>query len=33
VAYQCGAENTAASTRELVRGALADLHLSATSVY
>jgi hypothetical protein len=33
VAYQCGAENTAASTRELVRGALADLHLSATTVY
>ena len=32
VAYQCGAENTAASTRELARGALADLHLSATTV-
>lgn len=32
VAYQCGAENTAASTRELVRGALSDLHLSATTV-
>jgi hypothetical protein len=32
VAYQCGAENTAASTRELTRGALADLHLSATTV-
>lgn len=33
VVYQCGAENTAASTRELARGALADLHLSATTVY
>jgi hypothetical protein len=32
VAYQCGAENTVASTRELVRGALVDLHLSATTV-
>jgi hypothetical protein len=32
VAYQCGAENTAASTREMARGALADLHLSATTV-
>ena len=32
VAYQCGAENTAASTRELARGALADLQLSATTV-
>jgi hypothetical protein len=31
VAYQCGAENTAASTRELARSALADLRLSATS--
>ena len=33
VAYQCGAENSVASTRELARGALADLHLSATSIY
>jgi hypothetical protein len=33
VAYQCGAENTAASTRELARGALADLHLSVTTVH
>jgi hypothetical protein len=32
VAYQCGAENTAASTRELARSALADLRLSATSI-
>lgn len=32
VAYQPGAENTAASTRELARGALADLKLSATTV-
>ena len=32
VAYQCGAENTAASTREMACGALADLHLSATTV-
>ena len=32
VAYQCGAENTVASTRELARGALTDLHLSATTV-
>ncbi len=32
VAYQCGAENTVASTRELARGALADLQLSATTV-
>jgi hypothetical protein len=32
VAYQCGARNTAASTRELARRALADLHLSATTV-
>jgi hypothetical protein len=32
VAYQCGAENTAASTREMARSALADLHLSATTV-
>jgi hypothetical protein len=32
VAYQCGAENTVASTRELARGALVDLHLSATTV-
>ena len=32
VAYQCGAENTVASTRELARGALSDLHLSATTV-
>jgi hypothetical protein len=32
VAYQCGAESTAASARELARGALADLHLSATTV-
>lgn len=33
VAYQCGGENTAASTRALAGGALADLHLSATSVH
>jgi hypothetical protein len=33
VAYQCGAENTAASTRELARAALDDLHLSATTVH
>ncbi len=32
VAYQCGAENTVASTREMARSALADLHLSATTV-
>jgi hypothetical protein len=32
VAYQCGAENAPASTRELALGALADLHLSATGV-
>lgn len=32
VAYQCGAESTSASTRELARGALADLQLSATTV-
>jgi hypothetical protein len=32
VAYQCGAENTAASLRGLVRDALADLQLSATTV-
>jgi hypothetical protein len=32
VAYQCGAENTAASTRELAGDALADLQLSATTV-
>jgi hypothetical protein len=32
VAYQCGAENTAASLRGLVRDVLADLHLSATTV-
>jgi len=32
VAYRCGAENTAASTRELAGGALADLQLSATTV-
>jgi hypothetical protein len=33
VAYQCGAENTVASTRELACGALADLDLSATTVH
>lgn len=33
VAYQSGAENTAAVTRELVHGALADLQLSPTTVY
>jgi hypothetical protein len=33
VAYQCGAENSAASTRELAVGALADLNLSATTVH
>lgn len=33
VAYQTGAENTAASTRELALGALADLNLSATTVH
>lgn len=33
VAYQCGAENTAASTRVLARDALADLKLSATTVH
>ena len=32
VAYQCGAENTVASTREHAHRALADLHLSATTV-
>jgi len=32
VAYRCGAENTAAPTRELAGGALADLQLSATTV-
>jgi hypothetical protein len=32
VAYQCGAENTVASTRELARDALSDLQLSATTV-
>lgn len=33
VAYQRGAENTAASMRELALGALADLNLSATTVH
>lgn len=33
IAYQCGADNTAAAARELACGALADLQLSATSVY
>jgi hypothetical protein len=33
VAYQCGAENSAASTRERALGALDDLHLSATTVF
>jgi hypothetical protein len=33
VAYQNGADNTAASTRELARVALADLNLSATTVH
>jgi hypothetical protein len=33
VAYQCGADNTAASTRERALGALADLNLSATTVH
>jgi len=33
VAYQCGAENSVASTRERALGALADLHLSATTVF
>ncbi|BBZ70879.1 wax ester/triacylglycerol synthase family O-acyltransferase [Mycobacterium paraseoulense] len=33
VAYRVGAGNTAAETRELACGALADLQLSATSVY
>jgi hypothetical protein len=33
VAYQGGAANTAAATRELACSALADLHLFATSVY
>jgi hypothetical protein len=33
VAYQSGAENTPASMRELARDALADLNLSATTVY
>jgi hypothetical protein len=33
VAYRCGDPNTAASTRDLARSALADLHLSATTVY
>jgi hypothetical protein len=32
VAYQNGTENTAASTRELALGALADLQLFATTV-
>jgi hypothetical protein len=32
VAYRCSAENTAESTRELAGDALADLHLSATTV-
>jgi hypothetical protein len=32
VAYRCGADNTAASTRELAGGALSDLQLSATTV-
>jgi hypothetical protein len=33
VAYHCGTQNNAASTRGLVLGALADLNLSATTVY
>lgn len=33
VAYQTGAENTAASTRELALDALADLNLSASTVH
>lgn len=33
IAYQSGADNTAAATRELACHALADLHLSAASVY
>jgi hypothetical protein len=33
VAYDSGMENTAASTRRLAQDALADLNLSATSVY
>jgi hypothetical protein len=32
VAYQCGAENTVASTRELACAALSDLRLSATTI-
>jgi hypothetical protein len=32
VAYQCGAENTVASTRELACSALSDLRLAATTV-
>ncbi len=32
-AYQCGADNTAAATRELACGALADVGLRATTVY
>jgi hypothetical protein len=32
-AYQCGADNTAAATRELACSALADLRLRATTVY
>jgi hypothetical protein len=32
VAYQCGAENTATTARQLAHGALADLQLSATTV-
>lgn len=32
-AYQCGADNTAAATRELACGALADVGLCATTVY
>jgi hypothetical protein len=32
VAYRCGTENTAAPTRELAGGALADLQLSSTTV-
>jgi hypothetical protein len=33
VAYHSGTENTTASTRELAQDALADLNLTATTVY
>jgi hypothetical protein len=33
VAYDSGMANTASSTHELAQGALADLNLSATTVY